>query len=242
MTGFNGPVTLSIKAGTGTAGALLGGTVTVNAVNGVASFSGVTLNKAGIGYRLTAASSGLSSVDTAVFDITKAVQTITFGALGNKQFGNPPFTVSATASSGLAVTFTASGNCRIASRTVTITAAGSCTVTANQAGNATFNPAPSLPQPFTILKANQTISFGTLPNKRFGDPPFKISASASSGLPVIFTASGACTISGSTVTLTGKSVCAIKASQAGNANYNAAADVTQTMNSKRKFFLPLAIG
>jgi hypothetical protein len=241
MTGFNGPVTLSIKAGTGTTGALLGGTATVNAVNGVASFSGLALNKAGIGYRLTAASSGLSSVDTAVFDITKTEQTITFGALGNKQYGDPPFTVSATASSGLAVTFTASGNCTITSRTVTITAAGSCTVTANQAGDAAFNPAPVLPQPFTILKASQTISFGTLPNNRFGDPPFTISASASSGLPVTFTASGACTVSGSTVTLTGKSVCAIKASQAGNANYNAAADVTQTTNSKRKSFLPLAI-
>jgi hypothetical protein len=241
MTGFNGPVTLSIKAGTGSAGALLGGTVTVNAINGVASFSGLAINKAGIGYRLTAASSGLSSVDTAVFDITKTEQTITFGALGNKQYGNPPFTVSATTSSGLAVTFTASGDCTIASRTVTITAAGSCTVIANQAGNATFNPAPAQSRPFTILKANQTISFGTLPNKRFGDPPFTISASASSGLPVTFTASGACTVSGSTVRLTGMSVCAIKASQAGNANYNAAADVTQTMNSKRKSFLPMAI-
>ena len=97
------------------------------------------------------------------------------------------------------------------------------------------------PQPFTILKANQTISFGALPSKRFGDPPFTISASASSGLPVSFTASGGCTLSGSTVTLTGTSGCSIKASQAGNANYNAAADVIQTTNSKRKTFLPIAI-
>jgi hypothetical protein len=241
LTSFNGPVTLSIKAGTGTAGATLAGTVTVNAANGVASFSGLALNKAGIGYRLTATSSGLSSVDSAVFDITKADQTITFGALDGRHYGDPPFTVSATASSGLAVAFTASGNCTLASQTVTITGAGSCTVTANQAGDATFNPAPALPQPFTILKANQTISFGALPNKHFGDPPFVISASASSGLPVTFTASGACTVSGSTVTLTGKSSCSIKASQAGNANYIAAADVIQTTNSRRKAFLPMAI-
>ncbi|MEO7913220.1 MAG: hypothetical protein ABIV47_26525, partial [Roseiflexaceae bacterium] len=225
LTSFNGPVTLAIKSGTGTAGAVLGGTVTVNAVNGVASFSGLSINKAGNGYRLTATSSGVTSVDSAVFDITKTEQTITFDALGSKQYGDQPFTVSATSSSGLAVAFTASGDCTIASRTITITAAGSCTVTANQAGDTTFNPAPALAQPFTILKANQTINFGTLPNKRFGDPPFTISASASSGLPVAFTASGSCTLSGSTVTLTGASGYSIKASQAGNANYNPAADV-----------------
>jgi hypothetical protein len=114
-------------------------------------------------------------------------------------------------------------------------------VTANQAGDAAFNPAPALPQPFTILKANQTISFGALPNKRFGDPPFSISATASSGLPVTFSVNGACTLAGTTVTLTGTGSCSIKASQAGNANYNAAPDVVQAMNSKLKVFLPVTI-
>jgi hypothetical protein len=239
--GFNGPVTVSIKAGTGTAGAAVVGTATVNAVNGVATFSGLAINKAGASYRLTAVSSGLSSVDTAAFDISKTQQTITFAALASKQYGDPPFTVSATSSSGLAVTFTASGNCTISSRTVTITAAGSCTVTANQAGDATFGPAPAQAQTFPILKANQTITFDALPNKRFGDPPFKLSASASSGLPVTFTVSGGCTLSGTTVTLTSTKACIIKASQAGNANYNAAADVTQSTDSKRRVFLPVTI-
>jgi hypothetical protein len=241
-TSFNGPVTLAIKPGTGTASAVLGGTVTVNAVNGVASFSGLSINKAGTGYRLIATSSGQSSADSDRFNITKAGQTITFGALGSKQYGDPPFTVSATASSGLAVTFSASGNCTIASRTVTITAAGSCTVTANQAGDATtYNPAPPLSQPFTILKANQTISFGALPNKRFGDPPFSISAAASSGLPVTFSVSGTCTLTGTIVTLTGAGSCSIRASQAGNSNYNPAPDVVQSANSNRKVFLPVTI-
>jgi len=241
MTSFNGPVTLSIKVGTSTAGAVLGGTVTVNAVNGVASFSRLAINKASIGYQLTATSSGMSSVDSSAFEIAKADQTIMFGALEGKHYGDPPFTISATSSSGLAVTFSASGSCTIASRTVTITAAGSCTITANQAGDTTtFRPASWLPQTFTILKATQTISFGALPSKRFGDPPFTISASASSGLPVAFTVSGSCTLSGSTVTLTSTSICSIKASQAGNANYSAAPNVTQTTSAMRKAFLPMA--
>src|SRR5262249_37220277 len=158
-TSFNGPVTLAIKSGTGTAGATLGGTVTVNAVNGVASFSGLSINKAGTGYKLTAASSGLSIGESSAFDIAKLSQTITFAALASKQYGAPPFNVSATASSGLPVAFSASGACTISGSTVTIKAAGTCAITANQAGDATFDPAPPVQQSFTILKANQSINF-----------------------------------------------------------------------------------
>jgi hypothetical protein len=238
-TSFNGPVTLTLTAGT--AGATLVGTATVNAVNGVANFSGLAISKAGSGYKLTATSGGLSSVTTTAFDIAKTGQTITFGALNSKQYGDPPFTVSATSSSGLPVTFSASGNCTLASRTVTITGAGSCTVTANQAGDATFGPAPAQSQSFSILKANQTITFGALPNKRFGDPPFAVSATSSSGLPVAFSATGACQLAGTTVTLTGTGSCSIKASQAGNGNYNPAQDVVRTTNSRLKIFVPVAI-
>jgi hypothetical protein len=123
---------------------------------------------------------------------------------------------------------------------VTITSTGICTVTANQAGDEAFNPAPALSRPFTVLKANQTISFGTLPAKRFGDPPFSISATASSGLPVRLSASGACTLRNNIVTLIGTGICSIKASQAGNANYNPAPDVVQTIISNHRVFLPMA--
>jgi hypothetical protein len=238
---FNGPVTLAIKAGTGTTGAALGGTVTVNAVNGVASFSDLSISKAGSGYRLTATSSGLSAAESSIFEITKLAQTITFNPLASKQYGNPPFVISATSSSGLPVTFSASGACSVTSSTVTIKTAGTCVVTANQIGDATFSPAPAVPQTLTILKANQTISFGPLPIKRFGDPPFTVGASTSSGLVVTFSASGACSIVGNKVTITGPSSCSIKASQAGDGNYNPAPDVVQSTDSKRRAFLPIAI-
>ena len=61
-------------------------------------------------------------------------QTITFAGISNKTYGDPDFDVSATASSGLAVSFSASGNCTVSVNTVHITGAGSCTVTASQAG------------------------------------------------------------------------------------------------------------
>ena len=69
-TGFSGAVTLVIKSGTGTAGATLGGTLTANAVNGVASFSGLNIDKVGVGYVLTASSAGPLTVDSSTFNIT----------------------------------------------------------------------------------------------------------------------------------------------------------------------------
>ncbi|KTB49353.1 hypothetical protein DEALK_02660 [Dehalogenimonas alkenigignens] len=242
--------------------------------------------------------------------IPKLDQTITFGALATKTYGDADFTVSATASSGLAVTFTASGNCTVTGNTVHITGAGSGIITAHQAGNANYNAAPDVPQTFTINKAtptatlgvsnspvtydgathsatvgvtasstpgtvanvqtggaanqtnagtyavtadfvpndstnynsltgvsagnfvidkaNQTITFGALATKTYGDADFTVSATASSGLAVTFIASGNCTVSGNTVHITGAGSGTITVQQAGNANYNAAPDVPQT--------------
>src|SRR6266508_822906 len=120
------------------------------------------------------------------FAIAKASQTITFGALANKTFGDPDFAVSASASSGLPVSFKASGNCTITAAIVHITGAGSCTITASQPGDANYNAAPDVAPTFAIAKASQTITFGALANKTFGDPDFAVSAWDSSGLPVSF--------------------------------------------------------
>src|SRR5207237_6384139 len=159
------------------------------------------------------------------FNVAKANQTITFNALANKTFGDADFNVSATASSGLSVSFTATGNCTIAGNTVHLTGAGSCTITASQGGNANFNAATDVPQTFNIAKANQTITFNALANKTFGDADFNVGATASSGLSVRFTATGNCTIAGNTVHIAGAGSCTITAAQAGHANFNAAANV-----------------
>ena len=82
---------------------------------------------------------------------------------------------------------------------------------------------------WTIAKANQSITFGSLSNKTYGDPSFNVSASASSGLAISFSVvSGPATISGSTVTLTGTGTVTIRASQSGNSNYNAASPVDRS--------------
>src|SRR4029079_9362926 len=92
------------------------------------------------------------------FTIDKADQTINFGALGTKTFLDPNFAVTATVSSPLVVTFTASGNCTVDTDgdPVHITGAGNCTITAHQGGNSNYNPATDVPQAFTINKATPT--------------------------------------------------------------------------------------
>ena len=59
---FNGSVTLSLATNPGSA--TLGGTLNVKAVNGVATFSGLTINNPGMGYTLKASSTGLTAGTT----------------------------------------------------------------------------------------------------------------------------------------------------------------------------------
>jgi subtilisin-like proprotein convertase family protein len=88
----------------------------------------------------------------------------------------------------------------------------------------------------TIAKGSQTITFGALPDKNYGDAPFALSATASSGLTPSFSiVSGPATVSGNTVTLTDAGTVLARASQAGNANYNASPDVDQSFNVMPNF-------
>ena len=64
---FNGDVTLALA--NNPSGATLGGTLTVAAVNGVATFSDLTLDKLGSGYTFTATSGSLTSATSASFDV-----------------------------------------------------------------------------------------------------------------------------------------------------------------------------
>ena len=163
------------------------------------------------------------------FAIAKASQTITFAALPARMFGDADFSVAAAASSGLPVSFTASGTCTLVGVTVHIAGAGTCAVSAAQRGDANYNAAVSATQTFAIAKANQTIAFlATLPKRVLGTPDFTVGASASSGLAVSFAGGGSCAVSGSKVHLQKPGTCTVTGSQAGDANYNAAASMSQS--------------
>jgi len=88
-------------------------------------------------------------------------QTITFTPLADRTILESPFAVSATASSGLEVTFLASGTCTIDGASVTLTTVGTCTIYAQQGGNSSYTAAPTVQQSFNITKAPATITVGT---------------------------------------------------------------------------------
>ncbi len=131
--------------------------------------------------------------------------------------------------SGNPVTFSSSGVCSRSVGTFTMTSGtGTCTVRFDQAGDANHNAAPQLSETTAAQKAGQTITFGALPDRTFGDPDFPVGATATSGLALSFAASGRCTVSGATVHLTGAGSCTLTASQRGDSNYAAAPAVSRT--------------
>jgi streptogramin lyase len=73
ITSFNGTVTVAIATNPG--GATMGGTLTATASSGVATFSGLTLNKATAGYTLEASASGLAAGVTSAITVTPEAAT-----------------------------------------------------------------------------------------------------------------------------------------------------------------------
>jgi hypothetical protein len=106
--------------------------------------------------------------------------------------------------------------------------AGDYTVTATSTD--ANNPGSST-QNFTISKATQTITFGSLPTLAAGAPGLVLGATASSGLEVSYTSSNTAvaTVANGAATVVGTGTTTITASQAGNENYEAATPVAQTL-------------
>ncbi|NBT35802.1 MAG: DUF5011 domain-containing protein [Betaproteobacteria bacterium] len=115
--------------------------------------------------------------------------------------------------------------------TGTPTAAGTGVVVAVTASNASGTSAPAN-LTFDIAKGGQTITgLSTADSKYTTAPSYSLTATASSGLAVTYTSSNeaVATVSGSEVTIVGAGTTTITASQAGDNNYNAAPNVTQTL-------------
>ena len=213
------------------------GAFAVSAPNVIATVNASTVTIVGAGTtNITASQTGdanyLAATDVVqALAVNKGANAITFAALPAKTFGDATFTLSATASSALAVTYTSSNTAvaTISGSTVTIAGAGTTNITASQAGNANFNAATAVVQALTVNKAANAITFAAIPVKTMGDAVFNLTGTASSGLAVAFsTASDKVTLAGNQITIVKPGSVTINANQAGNANVNAAAQVSQT--------------
>ncbi|HJT74713.1 MAG TPA: MBG domain-containing protein, partial [Chitinophaga sp.] len=247
--------------------------------------------------------------------IAQTSQTINFPAIADKTYGDASFTLGATSTSGLPVTYSlVSGPVILSGNNITITGTGTVTIAADQPGDANYTAATRVTQTFnvnkavlrvtakdltrnyldanpilgyiitgyvngengtvvsgtaalsttanvnstpgtypitvgagslnaanysfifvngtlTIGQASQTINFPALTNKTYGDAPFTLSATSTSGLPVTYmVTSGPATVNGNTLTITGAGSVTVTATQPGDANYTAATAVNRTFN------------
>ena len=147
MPSASTPVTLALGANPGTAN--LGGTLTVTAVNGVATFSDLTLEQAGTGYTLNATAPGLTGAVSQAFTVIPAPTIASFtpssgGSGTTVTITGTAFTGATTVAFGgiPAATFTVTSDSQIiatvgsgASGPITVTAPGG---TANSTTTFTF--------------------------------------------------------------------------------------------------------
>ena len=189
-------------------------TLADNALNNSASAQAVQLSGAGL----------------------QVAQTITFPPIPTQTYGGAAYALSATATSGLPVSYAVtSGSAIVSGNALMITGGGSVTVQANQAGNAQYALATPVSQSFIVNPASQAITVTqSAPSSAAYNSTFTVVATASSGLPVSFSSSGVCTNVGATFTMTNSTgSCTVTASQPGNGNYRAAPVIAETTTAAK---------
>ncbi|MFA9197404.1 MAG: endonuclease [Aliarcobacter sp.] len=132
--------------------------------------------------------SSKNSADVAIVDApvanSKTEQTITFAGLaGALTFGGTPVTLTGSASSGLAVSYTSSNLSvvSVSGSQLTIVGAGLAAVTASQAGNGTYNAAIPIERSVTVEPKAVSISGAVAQNKVYDST----SGATVSGTPVL---------------------------------------------------------
>ncbi len=233
---FNGGSTITGYTVTSSPGGLTGnGAASPVVVNGLTNGTAYT-------FTVTATNSaGTSSASSASAAVTpKAPQTITFTNPGSKTLGTP-VTLTATASSGLTVTFTSStpGICSVTpGGAVSSISAGVCTINANQAGNTNYAAATTVTQSFSFTPLPVgTITFATpiSANVLLGNTLTNMATSSLSGGSfgaISYTSSNlavATVNSAGVATPVGLGTTVITATQAAVAGVNAASSQSYTL-------------
>jgi uncharacterized protein (TIGR03437 family) len=162
-------------------------------------------------------------------------QQIHFAPLPDAGLAASPVSLTATATSGLAVIFASvtPAFCEVVRKTlVRLDQPGVCRILARQPGDARFDPAVSVLRSFNVSLSSQGISFGPLGDLVLGAAPFRVVAAASSGLPVSFTAGppNVCGVAGNLLTILDSGQCSVTALQSGNEVFAAAVPVTRTFS------------
>jgi hypothetical protein len=137
------PVSYAVVSGPGR---LSGSTLTLTGTAGTIVIKATQAGNAGY----TAAPAVSQSI--AVVVAGKTAQTITFPVIPTHQVGDNSFSLGATASSNLTVTYAiVSGPATLMRNAITVTGAGKVTIQATQVGNTTYAAAVAVSRTFTVL-------------------------------------------------------------------------------------------
>ena len=212
---------------------------TINSSTGAVVFvaPGTCTVTASIAADSTYSSATSSSVS---FTITLATQVLTWAPGTSLTIAQSPHTPSTLASGSgspaitYAVTSAGTTGCTVNASTavITYTGAGSCTITATAAATSIYASATKSVV-FSIEQIEQAVSItSTAPvaAKVAGSTYALTATGGASGNPVTFASLTIliCTVSGSTASFIGVGTCTISADQAGNTNYSASPQVTQS--------------
>ena len=168
--------------------------------------------------------------------VVKKTQEIDFPALEDVALLDKKFGLTeAITTGGLAVSYSASGSCSydLASNSVVLNVVGKCSITASQAGDANYLPAPSITRSFEIVKITRSIEveeFDTqdlaevgglsLPFTKEADVPDVVISSSTTDI---------CTVKGEVITFIAVGDCKLSFNAAGNAYYEAAPTINRTI-------------
>ena len=115
-------------------------------------------------------------------------QSITFGAIATQTFGDPVFSLGATANSGLVVDYTVvsgSSSCSVTAGVVTLGGIGTCVIEASQPGDNVYLPADSIRRSFAVIPTTPSAPFLSSVSTNDGSVTVAYSApSSDGGVPV----------------------------------------------------------
>jgi uncharacterized cupredoxin-like copper-binding protein len=168
--------------------------------------------------------------------VAKKAQTIDFPAIPDALVANKAILISGgITSGGLQVTYAASGACTFdaPSSSILLNKVGSCSVTASQAGNASYLAATSVTRTFQISKAPQSIEAPEIEEQDLSKTSGYTLDFETTGAdtPVVITSQSSpiCTVDGNAISFLAVGNCMLTFNKAGDDEYEAATQVSTTI-------------
>ncbi len=203
------------------------GPITYSVMNGAAAVVAdrLTLNGTGsVTVKASQAAAGTFAAASATisFNVSANANNLVFAPIADQVFSSTPLGISATSSSGGAITYSVvNGPAVLAGNLVTLTGVGTVTLQASQAAAGNYSAGMTTAS-FTVTGALPTLVFPAIPDQVMGGQPLTLSVlSNSSGAISYSVVNGSASVAGNHLTLNGTGSVTVRASQAASGTFAA---------------------